>query len=329
MASWPTRANFWAPVRRAHAAGLGDSQIANWWRRHGEPRLPETFVEGAALYHCARGSLFDPVEHTRSKADSFWHIFFVRGDDDDENDSQPRLHCGILRYWENARSVGGADHLTHIALRSIDKAVAKKKPRATVSEKPEKGGESKPELRQLGRSGAGFDPKYDPDGSLFTSWTIDSEPHDYGYAVDFPNAIKNNSDEAVGGSLAIPVGVAHQLVFLPKRAVVRLANMGLPGNPLGLPSAFSLLPGGNPVLLMESYLGIRNSDMKGDFRRLGPWFKQGPQVMEGTGPTRPPKAIREDDLYRKAMRYVQEGRSLAFSTHIEIPPPFLSYFMVF
>ena len=312
--------------------GLGDSQIANWRRRHGERRLPETFVEGAALYHCARGGLFDSVEHTGIRADSFWHIFFVRGGDDDENDSQPRLNCGILRYWENARSLRGADHLTHFALRSIDEAAAKKEPRATAGEKPEKFDKNKPEPRQLGRPDAGFDPKYDPDGSLFTSWTIADDPHDYGYAVDFPNAIKNDSDEAVGGSLAIPVGVAHQLVFLPKRAVTRLVDLRLAGNPRGLPSAFSLLPGGNPVLLMESYFGIRDHGdhgIKGDSRRLGHWFKQGPQVVEGTGSTRLPQAIREDPLYKEAERYVQEGRCVAFSTRIADPPPFLSYFMVF
>ena len=302
--------------------GLGDSQIANWRRRHGEPRLPETFVEGAALYHCARKGLFDPVEYSGIKADSFWHIYFVRGAEDDETDSQPWLNCAILRYWENVRSLGGADHLTHIALRSIDKAAAKKE----AGEKPRQDG---PKPKPLGWQDSGFDYKYDPDGSLFTSWNIGCKPHDYGYEVDFPNAMMNDQDEAVGGSLSIAVDVAHQLVFLPKRAVDRLANMRLLGNPRGLPSAFSLLPGGNPVLLMESYFGIRDHGIKGDSRRLGPWFKQGPQVIEGTGSKRPPEAIRENPLYKEAVRFVQEGRCVAFSTRVVVPPPFLSYFVVF
>ena len=297
--------------------GLSDSQIANWRHRHGERRLPNTFIEGAALYHCARGGLFDSVKYSGIKADSFWHIYFVRGGDDDPNDSQPRLNCAIIRYWENVRSLGNATHLTHFALRSIDKDNAKD--------------ENKPEPQPLGRwsDPPGFDPQYDSDGSLFASWDIDGEPHDYGYAVDFPNAIANDGDEAVGGTLAIPVGVAHQLVFLPKRAVERLANMGLIGNPLGLPSAFSLLPGGNPVQQMESYLGVRKHGAKGDARRLGPWFRQWPQVVEGIGSTRPPKAIRKNGFYDQAVRYVQEGRCVAFSTRGDVPPPFLSYLMVF
>ena len=314
--------NFLGSGSTGARSGLGDSQIANWRRRHGKRLLPETFVQGAALYHCSRKDLLDPAEWTRLQGDSFWHVFFVRGAEDDKDDSQPKLNCAILRYWENVRSLGGSNHLTHIALRSIDKAAAKK-------ETDEKLKKDEPEPEALGWQDAGFDYKYDPDGSLFTSWKIDCKPHDYGYAVDFPNAMVNDHDEAVGGSPTIAVGVAHQLVFLPKRAIDRLANMRLPGNPRGLPSAFSLLPSGNPVLLMENYLGIREHGVKGDSRRLGPWFKQGPQVEEGIGPSPPPQAIRQNELYKKAVESVQEGRCVAFSTRVAVPPPFLSYFVVF
>ena len=300
-------------------SGLSEGQIGNWRRR--ESGMPDTFVEGAALYHSAQSfkNLVDPAEYTGIEADRFWQIFFVRFVEDDtqpgRNDSQPRLHCGILRYWENVRSLQGDRYLSHVALRSFD--------------------ERKPPATPLGRTETAFYPEYDNDSSLLVSWKIDPEPHDCGYEVDFPDAIRNNHDEAVGGDTAIAVRSAHQLVFLPTGSIERLRNLRLPGNPEGWPSAFSTLPAGDPVRVMEGYLrlredgGGRDGEERDYFRRLGPWFRQGPAVRKGIGRHEPPEALRERELYEEAMRHVDEGRSQVFSTRIDKPVPFLRYILAF
>ena len=199
-------------------SGLGDGQIANWKRSE---HLPETFVEGAALYHCAQAGrpLIDP-EDTGLAASSFWQVFVVGNP---KQGNQLDLDCAILRFWQDVRALGDTRYLTHVASRSISPSSAKDK--ASVSTdgtgaKDEK--EVKPEVVELGRKGAKFDHQYEDDGSLFVSWEIDREPRDHGYAVTFPEAIVNNHDELVGGSSEIAVGSVHLLVFLPQSAVNRL-----------------------------------------------------------------------------------------------------------
>ena len=142
-------------------------------------------------------------------------------------------------------------------------------------------------------------------------------------------------DEAVGGETAIAVRSAHQLIFLPTGSIDRLRSLRLPGNPEGWPSAFSTLPAGDPVRVMEGYLRLREDEEDRDgeerdyLRRLGHWFRQGPAVQKGIGRHEPPEALRERKLYKKAMQFVDEGRGQVFSTHIDKPVPFLRYVLVF
>ncbi len=287
-------------------SGLSDGQIANWRRRR---RLPDTFVEGAALYHCAlaRTGRLDPAQWTGIAGDSFWQVFVVA------DTVGPKLDCTILRFWKGVRTLDDTKpkYLTHIAHRSTDKAARTREP------------------SQLGRKDDSFDCEADDDGSVFVSWKIGLEPRDYGYELEFPNAIVNDHNEAVGGLSTIDVGSAHMLVFLPQRAVDRLVDMRMPGNPFGLPGAFSTLLQGDGVRVMESYLGIRKSNADGDFRRLGPWFEQGPQVNWGLQDHSPPQAIGEHRAFKEATKSAQEGKCRLCSLHVVNPLPFLSYFVVF
>ena len=305
-------------------SGLGDGQIANWKRSE---RLPDTFVEGAALYHCARKALIDP-EDTGLTGSSFWQVFVVGNP---KQGNQPDLDCAILRYWQDVRALGDVRYLTHGAARSIDPSAAKDEAKiGAVEAGAEDEEEAGPKVVELvEREGAKFDPRYEPDGSLFVSWEIDRQPRDHGYAVTFPNAIVNNHDELVGGSSEIAVGSMHLLVFLPKRAVDRLAARGLPGNPHGLPGAFATLSRGSAARVMEGYLGILESGIKGDFRRLGPWFRVIPEVEQGPGSHPLPPEIGRHDIYKTASEWVEAGEYRLFSVHVDKPLPFLTYALVF
>ena len=239
-------------------SGLGDGQIANWRRRK---RLPDTFVEGAALYHCAqaRTGTLDPAARTGIRGDSFWQAFVVAGGDG------PKLDCTILRLWTGVRALhdNRPGYLTHVAHRSTDQATEEREP------------------EELGRKHASFERRFEYGGGVFVSWKVGREPRDYGYELEFPNSIVNNSNEAVGGLSVIHVDAVHMLVFLPQRVVERLMDMRIPGNPFGLPGSFSTLLHGDGVQVMESYLGIRRNPGTGDYRRLGPWFRAGPAGQLG------------------------------------------------
>lgn len=306
-------------------SGLGDGQIANWKRGD---RLPDTFVEGAALYHCAqaRRPLIDP-EDIGLTGSSYWQVFVVGNP---EHDNQPVLDCAILRYWQDVRALEDTGYLTHVASRSIDPTAAEDEPRVSTDGAGAKDKKrAQPKVVELGRKGANFDPQFEDDGSLFVSWEIDRTPRDHGYAVTFPKSIVNNHDELVGGHSVVPVGSAHLLVFLPQSAVNRLADRGLPGNPHGLPGAFATLLHGSPARVMERYLGIVESGAKRDFRRLGPWFRVIPEVEQGSGSHPLPPDISRDEVYKKASEWVEAGKFRLYSIHVDKPESFLTYALVF
>ena len=312
--------------RNSKRSGLGDGQIANW--RRGKS-LPDTFVEGAALFCCGQAErpLIDP-EDTGLTGSSFWQVFVVG---DPKQGNQPDLDCAILRYWQDVRALGDVRYLTHGAARSIDPSAAKDEARAgTVAARAEEKKRAGPKVVELAkRKGAEFDHQYEADGSLFVCWQIDRVPRNHGYAVTFPKSIANDHDELVGGSSEIAVGSMHLLVFLPKRAVDRLAARGLPGNPHGLPGAFATMLRGSPARVMERYLGILESGVKGDFRRLGPWFRVIPEVEQGAGSHPLPPEIGKHDIYEKASEWVEAGDYRLFSVHVDKPLPFLTYAVVF
>lgn len=294
-------------------SGLGDSQLANWRRKE---HLPDTFLEGAALYHCAqaRSPRIDAAEETGLAASDFWQVFVV-GNPSQVN--QPRLDCAILRYWQNARAVDDNRYLSHYAYRSIAASAAK--------------GEThdNPTVTELGGTDTRFYREFDDDGSLFVSWEIDREPRDHGYAVTFADAIKNDHDELVGGAPTIAVDSAHLLAFLPKKAIERLAGRGLPHNPQGIPGAFATHLSGNPARVMERYLGILESDANGDFRRLGPWFRMLQQVGQGEGDVELPAAVTDNEIYKEAAGWVDTGEFRLYSLHVDLPVPILTYALVF
>ena len=238
-------------------SGLSDGQIANWKRRG----LPESILEGAALYHCAkdRNLHLDTAKRLGIEADTFWQVFIVHAA---ENDDQLKLDCTILRYWQGVRALRGTVYLTHTAHRSAGEGASDDKPRSLVE------------------GDCGFDPGDDDDGGVFVSWEVEAgrEPRDHGYAVRFSRVMEREHEEALGGSPTIPVATAHLLAFLPREVLDHQRRKRLPSNPRGRPIAFSTLLHGDPTRVIESYLGIRKSPANGDFRRLGPWFKEGPLV---------------------------------------------------
>ena len=174
----------------------------------------------------------------------------------------------------------------------------------------------------------GFDPGDDDDGGVFVNWQVEAgrEPRDHGYAVRFSRVMEREHEEALGGSPTIPVATAHLLAFLPREVLDHQRRKRLPSNPRGRPIAFSTLLHGDPTRVIESYLGIRKSPANGDFRRLGPWFKEGPLVepweIDSNGV---PQPIREH-------RSVEEARTSEyepFGVRVDNPDAFLSYFMIF
>lgn len=289
-------------------SGLGDAQIANWKRPN--RRMPASFVEGAALYHCATPNLAPPV---RMEAETFWQVFIVH----DRKDQQTGMDCTILRYWQRVQwHDDDTSRLTHTAHRSIGE-----------------GGGATPEPRSLPNDDAGFEWDPEDDGSVSVSWKIGREPRDCGYALHFPAAIMIDEDhpDAVGGCPTIPVRAAHVLTFVPRSVADRQRKS--PGNPRGIPSAIATLPSGNPARLMETYLGIREKKgAKGDFSRLGPWFEEGPQVTqvkEWSHFDLLPNPILEDQCFKSAENSARQNHFRVYATQYEKPSPFLTYFMVF
>jgi len=284
-------------------SGLSDNQIANWKRRG----LPESFLEGAALYHCAenRSLHFYTVRRLGIEADAFWQVFIVHAPEDD---TQPKLDCTILRYWQGVRALRETGCLTHIAHRSAGEGASGDEPRSIVE------------------GDCGFEWRHDDNDGVFVSWEVGREPRDHGYVVRFSGVMAQDHEEAVGGSPAIPVGTVHLLVFLPRKVLDRQRRKRLPSNPRGRPIAFSTLLHGAPARVMENYLGIRKSPANGDFRRLGPWFEEGPLVEPWESDSDDvPQPIREHESIKEATAPAYES----FVARIHDPLAFLSYFMIF
>ena len=300
------------------SGALGDGQIANWRRRES---LPEAFVQGAALYHCAHARNA-PLPAAGQKAmarqnaiegDEFWQVFIL---DPAKDDKQPMIGCTILRAFQGIRAHhrGTSDWFTHAAYRSAAKTAESAKqdvPRALVEDDS---------FRRIP----------DADGAVVVSWRIGAEPRDQGYQVSFPNSIAKNRPEAVGGCPTIPVASSHLLAYFPRSLRDRHREMRQPSNPLSIPSVISLLPVGNPVRVMESYLGIHDIPTEEDFLRIAPWFQQEPLAEPWKHDShRVPQLIREHEAFKEAEGWVHEDKYEAFATHVDAPLPFLSYFMIF
>ncbi len=298
-------------------SGLGDGQIANWRRRG---RLPGTFVEGAALYRCARPASSIQKEQWAERmgieGDAFWQIFIVY---EEVDPTQPALDVCALQYWQGVRALRGVAHLTQAAYRS-----------RWTKEDGQNDDVSLSDVRSLPGEDESFKLEAEEDGALFASWDVGSAPRDCGFVVYFPGAIKNHQSEAVGGTPRIPVDVAHTVTFLPRTILERVREKRLPSNPKGVPSAFAALLDHNPGRVMEDYLGLRDKpETRGNFRRLGPWFKEGPQVERWEGAHYLPPSIRKDESFQRAESALRAGEYEAFATHIDNPEPFLRQMMVF
>ena len=291
------------------SGGITDGQRANWRRRG----LPNTFVEGAALYHCAQAKYVQPTAAQGSAIEggAFWQVFVVHAP---EVDDQPMLDCTVLRCWQGLRAHHrGTDWFAHTATRSIGTPPAKADVRPLVKDDS-------------------FRPVPQDDGTVIMSWEIGLEPRDQGYHAHFPGSLANGREDAVGGCPTIPVASGHLLVYLPQSLLRRQREMRLPGNPRGIPIAFStFLNGGNPARIMESYLGVRGTRPTEEaFRRLASWFDEGPLVEEWRQDThRVPQLIRQHEAFQTAENLAHEGKYEAYATHIDAPRPFLSHFMVF
>ena len=291
-------------------SGLGDAQLANWRRRG---HLPDSFVEGAALYHCAqaKGGQVDPAQRIGIEADAFWQIFIVH---ETSEPGQTKLDCTILRYWKGVRSTRGTNWLTHVSYCSTGGRNRK----------------DKADVRSLIDEDDNLRVEDEEDGAVVTSWKVGPRPRDYGYRAHFPRTIANNQIEAVGGCPTIPMDAAHMVAFLPRRILDRQKRMTR-----GTPSACATLLNGNPVRIMERYLGLGetpargNEDFERRLRRLGPWFEFGPMVEPWHGPVGLPKAVQDDKAFQEAGKDAQAGSCEAFATHTENPLPFLTYFIVF
>ncbi len=294
--------NFLKSGPSSNRSGLGDAQLANWKTRG----LPTSFVEGAALYHCAARRQWIGIE-----ADTFWQVFIVHDVKDQEN-----MDCSVFRYWQGVRDLRDtADntHLTHHAFRSN---TVKKKSNA----------------RSLPEGDLNFRTDPEDDGVVFVSWEIGPEPRDCGYALRFSDVIAKVGPDAVGGYPGIPVSSARMLTFLPPS--IRQRQQKPLGNPRAIPSAIATLLTGNPARVIDDYLGIRKKEgFKGNYYRLGVWFQEGPQVTQVTQVKELfqsdllPKAIREDSGFNSAFSY--QAPFEIFATQDNEPWPFLHYFMVF
>ena len=319
--------------------GITDGQRANWRRRG----LPNTFVEGAALYHCAqaRNAPSNAAQGCAIEGDEFWQVFVVHAP---EVDDQPMLDCTILRCWQGMRARHrGTDWFAHPAARSIGTLPAKADVHPLVEDDsfrpvPQDDGTVEDDsFRPVPQDDGtveddSFRPVPQDDGTVVASWEIGREPRDQGYHVHFPASLANDREDAVGGCPIIPVTSAHLLAYLPQSLLRRQRRMMLPGNPRGTPVAFStFLNGGNPARIMESYLGVRETpSTEEDFRRLASWFDEGPLVEEWRQDThRVPELIRQHKVFQAAENLAHEGKYEAYTTHIDAPKPFLSHFMVF
>ena len=314
--------------------GITDSQRANWRRRGG---LPGAFIQGAALcYRAQPGAARSSAAHRGAiEGGQFWQVIIVHAP---ERADQEMLDCSILRLWHGLRALDrDEDWFSHTATSStgkpderpekVEPPVEDESPRTGKTGgwagKPEKWTEKVEHLVE----DDSFQRISFGDGVVVASWDVGRQPRDQGYASHFRAAIANHRVEAVGGYPGVSVTSGHLLAYLPRSALDRR----LPGNPRGLPTAFSaFLIGDNPARLMERYLGIHENPTEKDFRRIAGWYKEGPQVAEWSqGAHGVPELIRQHAIFEHAEDCVHKGTHQAFVTHIDDPSPFLSHFMVF
>src|SRR5438067_4537247 len=171
--------------------GLSDAKIANWRRRE----FPDTFIEGAALAHCAGGGDFDvrAFEQTKLAGHEFWQVFIVSGDSDDRGNHG----CSIMRLWTGTRRKSGVPHPIDFAHKTwfTGPSSTKHPPVRNIV------GPQSLETIPIGKSKA-----------FSVVWSVaDSEPHDFGYRADVDATVatrflqRNQKHEYLGGMSTIPV----------------------------------------------------------------------------------------------------------------------------
>lgn len=303
--------------------GLGESKIANWNKP--DRGIPDTFLEGAALYHCAENELI--ADRAAKKfgliGECFWQVFVVSPTPHRETGNHD---CLVIRLWEQVEPYGGQKRELHFATKTWftgdfpcdSSPVFDLVTNEALSQK------------------TGLSP--DQEHEILLRWKVEGVRRDYGYSIYLPNTIAGTQSDKqrfdyVVGLPVIPVKSAVIMTILPDR--IRAKKRGdddpfAPESPiLQEPKALGFHAQDDPLETIERVLGRE--------WQLASWIDTDPGAVElwRESNMEIPEKIRNalTDIRRPAEVRLTEAdiktRSKAdhsiFVTRISFPEPLLHY----
>ena len=294
--------------------GLADAKIANW--RRDERKLPDSLVEGAALYHCLKNRAFDELaaERTGVVAHTCWQAFFV-SDSADKNNNHD---CSVFRLWSGIRQFRRDNRerfFIHKTWFTGD------------------GSERVSEL--VANDDVHLDQKIfsqTPEGSeLAVRWKIPwIDPREVGYNVRLKSTVagkpsKGQRHEYLGGLTGIPVERLFLIASIPKRLLTKSQDLldFNEGQSYKAPKCLEFLADGVPIHVLEGFLQGRL-----DLEWLLPWFdsRGTAQPWDEAGHSLP-KPIADLALQQELSLSSPDHESFVF--RVDSPAPYLYYSLVF
>jgi len=307
--------------------GLGEAKVANWSRP--ERDVPETLIEGAALYHCARSGTFDTsaAERTGLVGGRFWQVFVV-GPRPDANGNHD---CLVVRCWQDVRHYGERRDelfLTHKTWFTgvpddknpvIDLMAARTLVRE-VPGKPNTEGDGWTAIEDESTSSRGRE--------IAVSWRVPREERrDYGYAVRLAGTVstkppKGQRHEYLGGLSTIPMEEEVLIVSLPPQLLKASGDL-LDDYTFVRPQCLEFLAEGIPITVLEAFLQARLAR-----KHLAPWFdnRGRARLWRDSGLELPPPI---ESLLKAQGVSLNSDDGTAFVARVVSPAPYLYYSMVF
>ena len=256
---WLKDPDILAATRRAlDGQGLSDTKITNWSKPDRD--VPDTFIEGAALYKSALAAPRETVDgsavqQTGFRGRAFWQIFQVS----EECDDQHNHHCSVYRYWTDVQFVEDNRHLPYLTHKTWFTGTPRDLENA-ASEIPTAVGATPMETVRL------------HEHWVAVSWPIsDGRPRDFGYKIELAGTVSANPPEPqkheyLGGLSVVPVEHDIIIVSIPKSLIKSQSPLG--DEPIFTrPLAIQFLADAVPTEIIENHL-----QKKIDRRWLAPWF---------------------------------------------------------
>lgn len=319
MKMWLSDRDFLDSARRfLGGTGLSDSKVGNWKNRE----IPETLIEGAALYHCSQHGAFDAAaaDMTGLVADENWQVFVISESPDSSGDHS----CGVVRLWSGLRQHGQKAKERHMTHKTWFSGIKSKKRQIfdLISQKPHT------DTIQLSM------PDEKVHGSEWAiSWDVGADDRmDVGYFVNLEGSISSKptkkksgqqiKHEYIGGLTNIPASTLYIVAAIPHSLMNESSDI-LDESKFDRPRCIRFLADGIPTNVIEDFL-----QQKRERRWLMPWFDNlGSGQRQNHSGFSLPKVIK-DSLPNLSVKSSQDTHE-TFVFRIDSPAPYLYYAFVF